>query len=154
MLVKNHEAIETIEDKMGFKFEDLELIGHTKMYSNFAIYKDCENIFIFKLNKNVVLNIICVDNIECDKPIFYPYTALIFGNKEYRYNYKYKIGIYKDHNEITFDLIKNGNEEKVFTANENLQLSDEEMIALKLSGYFLNEEELAKGWKTWTIEMK
>ena len=151
MLVKNHEAIKTIEDKMEFKFEDLELIGYTKMYSEFAIYKDYKNIFIFKLNKNVVLNIICVDNIECDKPIFYPYTALIFGNKEYRYNYKYKIGIYKDHNEITFDLIKNGNEEKVFTANENLQLSDEEMITLKLSGYFLNEEELIKGWKTWMI---
>ena len=154
MLVKNHEAIKTIEDKMEFKFEDLELIGYTKMYFEFAIYKDCKNIFIFKLNKNVVLNIICVDNIEYNKPIFYPYTALIFGNKEYRYNYKYKIGIYKDHNEITFDLIKNGNEEKVFTANENLQLSDEEMITLKLGGYFLNEEELAKGWKIWTIEIK
>ena len=32
MLVKNHEAIKIIEDKMGFKFEDLELIGYTKMY--------------------------------------------------------------------------------------------------------------------------
>ena len=147
MLVKNHEAIKTIEDKMGFKFEDLELIGYTKMYSEFAIYKDYKNIFIFKLNKNIVLNIICADNIEYNKPFFYPYTALIFGNKEYRYNYKYKIGIYKDHNEITFDLIKNGNEEKVFTANENLQLSDEEMITLKLGGYFLNEEEFIKRWK-------
>lgn len=144
MLVKNHEAIKTIEDKMGFKFKDLELIGYTKMYYEFAIYKDCKNIFIFKLNKNIVLNMICVDNIECDKPIFYPYLTLIFGNKEYHYNYKYKIGMYEDHDEITFDLIKNSNEEKVFTANENLQLSDEEIITLKLGGYFLNEEELVK----------
>ena len=52
------------------------------------------------------------------------------------------------------DLIKNGNKEKIFITNENLQLLDEEIITLKLSGYFLNEEELAKGWKTWTIEMK
>ena len=144
MLVKNHKAIETIENKMGFKFEDLELIGYTKMYSEFAIYKDCENIFIIKFNKNAILDIICVDNIEYDKPIFYPYTALIFGNKEYRYNYKYKISIHKDHNEIILDLIKNGNKEKVFITNENLQLSDEEIITLKLGGYFLNEEELAK----------
>ena len=81
MLVKNHEAIETIEDKMEFKFEDLELIGHTKMYSNFAIYKDCENIFIFKLNKNVVLDIICVDDIECDKPILYPYLCILLSKR-------------------------------------------------------------------------
>ena len=86
MLVKNHEAIETIEDEMEFKFEDLELIGNKKMYFNFDIYKDCENIFIFKLNKNVVLDIICVDNIECDKTILYTYLVLIFGNKEYSYN--------------------------------------------------------------------
>ena len=51
-------------------------------------------------------------------------------------------------------FIKNGNEEKVFTANENLQLSDEEIVTLKLGGYFLNEEKLAKGWKIWTIEIK
>ena len=46
---KNMNDRNEIEDKMGFKFKDLELIGHTKMYSNFAIYKDCENIFIFKI---------------------------------------------------------------------------------------------------------
>ena len=55
-----------------------------------------------------------------------------------------EISIHKDHNEIVLDLIKNGNKEKIFTTNENLQLLDEEIVTLKLGGYFLNEEELVK----------
>ena len=49
MLVKDNEIIDKIEEKMNFKFKDLELIGHFKnrrssdLYVN--LYKNSEKIF-------------------------------------------------------------------------------------------------------------
>ena len=48
MLVKENSVTKIIEDKMGFKFKDLILIGKIEdSYMNRIFYKDNNNTFIF-----------------------------------------------------------------------------------------------------------
>ena len=50
MLVKENSSTKIIEEKMGFKFKDLILIGKNEsIYTTRILYKDDNNIFIFFL---------------------------------------------------------------------------------------------------------
>ena len=55
MVVKENEITKLIEDKMGFKFEDLELVGKFNKYVNscfkIAFYKHKEDFFMFSIYK-------------------------------------------------------------------------------------------------------
>ena len=53
MIIKENEITKLIEDKMGFKFEDLELVGKFNKYVNscfkIAFYKYEEDFFMFSI---------------------------------------------------------------------------------------------------------
>ena len=55
MVIKENEITKLIEDKMGFKFEDLELVGKFNKYVNscfkIAFYKYKEDFFMFSIYK-------------------------------------------------------------------------------------------------------
>ena len=55
MIIKENEITKLIEDKMGFKFEDLELVGKINKYVNscfkIAFYKYKEDFFMFSIYK-------------------------------------------------------------------------------------------------------
>ena len=55
MIIKENEITKLIEDKMGFKFEDLELVGKFNKYVNscfkIAFYKYKEDFFMFSIYK-------------------------------------------------------------------------------------------------------
>ena len=61
MLVKDNEMIDKIEEKMNFKFKELDLIGHFKnrrsSNSYVNIYKNSEKIFIFDIKNDEIFSI-------------------------------------------------------------------------------------------------
>ena len=141
MLVKNNEMIDKIEEKMNFKFKDLELIGHFKnrrsSNSYVNIYKNSEKIFMFDI-KN--------DKISSIKKIGFfnnwgTYTIRTPGMNIYRYDFDEKIEIGKSEtsNTVYFKYLKNGYCKYYSESKEELKIKKEELVLLELTGEFLDE---------------
>ena len=69
MVVKENEITKLIEDKMGFKFEDLELVGKFNKYVNscfkIVFYKYEEDFFMFSIYKlKEITSIIKLESLE------------------------------------------------------------------------------------------
>ena len=141
MLVKNHEAIKTIEDKMEFKFEDLELIGHFKnrrssdSYVN--LYKNSEKIFIFDIKNDEIFSIKKIDFFNN----WGTYTIRTPNMNIYRYDFDEKIEIGKSEtsNTVYFKYLKNGYCKYCSEVKEKLKVKKEELVLLELTGEFLDE---------------
>ena len=142
MKIKKHIKSKVIEKEMDFEFDKLELIGYLEMCFDVLIYKYKQNIFLFEIDDNEILSITKVQN---DGKY---YGWLTVKGKDIPYRYFEKIRIYYD-----LDFFDDDDEEEDQTDSEQmLELDDEELTILKMTGYFMEEDELANlDWRNKTI---
>ena len=131
MKIKRYDKSNKIEEEMGFEFDKLELIGHINMYFDVLIYRHKQDTFLFEIDTNEILSIIKIQNNGKH------YGWLTVENKDLPYRYFKKIRIYYD-----LEFFDDGEEEDQITSKQKLELDDEELIILKMMGYFLEENEL------------
>ena len=131
MKIKKHKKSKAIEKEMDFKFDKLELIGYLEMCFDVLVYKYKQNIFLFEIDDNEILSITKVQN---DGKY---YGWLTVKGKDIPYRYFEKIRIYYD-----LDFFDDDEEEDQTDSEQRLELDDEELIILKMMGYFLEENEL------------
>ena len=131
MKIKRYDKSNKIEKEMGFEFDKLELIGYLEMCFDVLVYKYKQNIFLFEIDESEILSITKVQN---DGKY---YGWLTVKGKYIPYRYFEKIRIYYD-----LEFFDDGEEEDQITSKQKLELDDEELIILKMMGYFLEENEL------------
>lgn len=148
--------INEIEDKMGFKFKDLELIGHGSLYRywdtfyKILLYKYKDKFLIFKIyNENNIHSIATVTNIQ--KSNFHSFSSFKINNDVYDYEEEKEIFASKYNDRVEYDFFDKNYEQcydwKVIR-KDYLKITDEEMVMLKLTGEFLDEKKLR--WKHYT----
>ena len=146
MLIKENKIIKIIEDKMRFKFKDLNPIGYLTKYSNgyieikSALYKNKDSIFEFEFkvgNLKQIHSIAKIDSIDLRRGV--GKISFNFDNKRYYYTVS-DILLISDNK---YKFIENNTQNSTEFLNENkLMISNEEFVMLKLLDDFLNEEEL------------
>ena len=155
MLIKENLSTKRIEDKMNFKFKDLELIGYGSLHRYFnmfykiLLYKYEDKFLIFKtLNENNIHSITKVTNIQ--KRRSHIFSSFMIYNDMYNYDEEEEIYA-SEHNGmveyIFFDKYKQRHDWKMIR-KDYLKVSNEEMVMLKLTGEFLDEKKLR--WKHYT----
>ena len=141
MKIKNHIKSKAIEKEMDFKFDKLELIGYLEMCFDVLAYKYKQNIFLFEIDDNEILSITKVQN----NGKYYGWLTV--KGKDVPYRYFEKIRIYYD-----LDLFDDDEEEDQIKLEQRLELDDEELTIIKMTGYFMEEDELANlNWRNKTI---
>ena len=147
MLVKENSSTKVIEDKMGFKFKDLMLIGKVEsLYMTKIFYKDDKNTFIFFLyDPNEICIIKKIKNIQKE----YNETMLSIKINEKNYYYKTKEVLLIDENledelQYYYTFLRYGDEDKkeVFSLPEPIELEDEENVIMVLLGSFFDESKI------------
>ena len=137
MKIKKHKKSKAIEKEMDFEFNKLELIGYLEMCFDVLIYKYKQNIFLFEIDESEILSITKVQN---DGKY---YGWLTVKDKYISYRYFEKIRIYYD-----LDFFDDNEEEDQTKSEQKLELDDEELTIIKMTGYFIEEDELANfAWK-------
>ena len=146
MLVKENSSTKIIEDKMGFKFKDLMLIGKFEsLYMSKIFYKDDKNTFIFFLcDPNEICVIKKITNMQKE----YNETMLSIRINEKNYYYKTKEVLLIDDNfedelqyYYTF-LCYGNNENENFVLSEPLELENEEIVIIELLNSFFDESKI------------
>ena len=150
MLIKENSSAKIVEDKMGFKFKDLDLIGYLTKFSNgyieikIALYKNEDSIFEFEFkvdNLKQIHSIVKIDSIDLKRGV--GKISFIFNNKKYYCVTSDVLSISAYKNSYKYKLINNNTLNSIEFLNENkLMITDEEFVMLKLLDDFLNEEEL------------
>ena len=147
MLVKENSSTKVIEDKMGFKFKDLVLIGKVEsLYMTKIFYKDDKNTFIFFLyDPNEIFVIKKITNLQKE----YNETMLSIRIDEKNYYYKTKEVLLIDENledelQYYYTFLYYGDEDKkeVFSLPESIELEDEENVIMVLTDSFFDESKI------------
>ena len=147
MLVKENSSTKVIEDKMGFKFKDLMLIGKVEsLYMTKIFYKDDKNTFIFFLcDPNEICVIKKITNMQKE----YNETMLSIRINEKNYYYKTKEVLLIDDNfedelQYYYTFLCYGDEDKkeVFSLPESIELEDEENVIMVLTDSFFDESKI------------
>ena len=147
MLVKENSSTKVIEDKMGFKFKDLMLIGKVEsLYMTKIFYKDDKNTFIFFLcDPNEICVIKKITNMQKE----YNETMLSIKINEKNYYYKTKEVLLIDDNfedelQYYYTFLRYGDEDKkeVFSLPESIELEDEENVIMVLTDSFFDESKI------------
>ena len=147
MLVKENSSTKIIEDKMGFKFKDLILIGKIEdSYMNRIFYKDNNNMFMFFIRYSREICVIRkITNMQ--KEYNKSMMCLKINGKNYYY-YKTKEVLLIDDNfedelqyYYTF-LCYGNNENENFVLSEPLELENEEIVIIELLNSFFDESKI------------
>ena len=147
MLVKENSSTKVIEDKMGFKFKDLMLIGKVEsLYMTKIFYKDDKNTFIFFLcDPNEICVIKKITNMQKE----YNETMLSIRINEKNYYYKTKEVLLIDDNfedelQYYYTFLRYGDEDKkeIFSLPESIELEDEENVIMVLTDSFFDESKI------------
>ena len=147
MLVKENSSTKVIEDKMGFKFKDLMLIGKVEsLYMTKIFYKDDKNTFMFFLyDPNEICIIKKIKNIQKE----YNETMLSIKINEKNYYYKTKEVLLinessEDELQYYYTFLCYGDEDKkeVFSLPESIELEDEENVIMVLTDSFFDESKI------------
>ena len=149
MLVKENSVTKIIEDKMGFKFKDLILIGKIEdSYMNRIFYKDNNNMFMFFIRYSREICVIRkITNMqeEYDKSMM---SLKINGKNYYYYNTKEVLLIddnFEDELQYYYTFLCYGNNENEnFVLSEPLELENEEIVIIELLNSFFDENFLDK----------
>ena len=141
MKIKKHIKSKAIEKEMDFEFDKLELISYLEMCFDVLVYKYKQNIFLFEIDDNEILSITKVQN----NGKYYGWLTV--KDKYIPYRYFEKIRIYYD-----LDFFDDDEEEDQIKLEQKLELDDEELTIIKMTGYFIEENELANlNWRNKTI---
>ena len=147
MLIKENSSTKIIEDKMGFKFKDLILIGKVEsLYMTRIFYKDDKNTFMFFLcDPNEICVIKKITNLQKE----YNETMLSIRINEKNYYYKTKEVLLIDDNledelQYYYTFLCYGDEDKkeVFSLPESIELEDEENVIMVLTDSFFDESKI------------
>ena len=144
MVVKKNEITKLIEDKMGFKFEDLELVGKFNKYVNscfkIAFYEYEEDFFMFSIYKlKEITSIIKLGSLEMvNNKLCYNF---FYDGKYYSYNYKMKFEMYQLHKKNTY-VYRVDDSKYTFFSEKNVEIEKEEALILKLIDDFLDNNQL------------
>ena len=144
MVVKENEITELIEDKMGFKFEDLELVGKFDKYVNscskIVFYKYEEDFFMFSIYKlKEITSIIKLGSLEmANNKLCYNF---FYDGKYYTFNYKTKFEMYQLHEKNTY-VYRIDDNKYTFFSEKNVEIEKEEALILKLIDDFLDNNQL------------
>ena len=146
MLVKENSSTKVIEDKMGFKFKDLILIGKIEdSYMNKIFYKNNNNTFIFFIRYSREICVIKkITNLRKE------YNEIMLSIKINEKNYYYKTKEVLLINESSEDELQYyytlcyGNEDKkeIFSLPESIELEDEENVIMVLTDSFFDESKI------------
>ena len=137
MKIKKHIKSKAIEKEMGFEFDKLELIGYIEMCFDVLIYRYKRDTFLFEIDDNEILSITKVQN----NGKYYGWLTV--KGKYIPYRYFEKIRIYYD-----LDCFDDDEEEDQIKLEQRLELDDEELTIIKMTGYFMEEDELANlNWR-------
>ena len=147
MLVKENSSTKIIEDKMGFKFKDLILIGKVEsLFMTKMFYKDDKNTFMFFLyDPNEIFVINKITNMQKE----YNETMLSIKINEKNYYYKTKEALLIDENledelQYYYTFLRYGDEDKkeVFSLLEPIEITDEEAVAINLLDSFFDDSKI------------
>ena len=147
MLVKENSSTKVIEDKMGFKFKDLILIGKVEsLYMTRIFYKDDKNTFMFFLyDPNEIFVINKITNMQKK----YNETMLSIKINEKNYYYKTKEALLIDENledelQYYYTFLCYGDEDKkeVFSLPEPIEITDEEAVTINLLNSFFDDSKI------------
>ena len=142
MKIKKHIKSKAIEKEIGFEFDKLELIGYIEMCFDVLIYRYKRDTFLFEIDDNEILSITKVQNDGKH------YGWLTVKDKYIPYRYFEKIRIYYD-----LEFFDDAEEEDQIKLEQKLELDDEELTIIKMTGYFIEEDELANlNWRNETIQ--
>ena len=147
MLVKENSVTKIIEDKMGFKFKDLILIGKIEdSYMNRIFYKDNNNMFMFFIRYSREICVIRkITNMqeEYDKSMM---NLKINGKNYYYYKTKEVLLIddnFEDELQYYYTFLCYGNNENEnFVLSEPLELENEEIVIIELLNSFFDESKI------------
>ena len=141
MKIKKHIKSKAIEKEMDFEFDKLELIGYLEMCFDVLIYRYKRDTFLFEIDDNEILSITKVQN----NGKYYGWLTV--KGKYIPYRYFEKIRIYYD-----LEFFDDDEEEDQIKLEQKLELDDEELTIIKMTGYFMEEDELANlNWRNKTI---
>ena len=141
MKIKKHIKSKAIEKEMGFEFDKLELIGYIEMCFDILIYRYKRDTFLFEIDDNEILSITKVQN----NGKYYGWLTV--KGKDIPYRYFKKIRTYYD-----LDFFDDNEEEDQTESEQRLELDNEELTIIKMTGYFMEENELENFvWKNKTI---
>ena len=148
MLVKENSVTKIIEDKMGFKFKDLILIGKIEdSYMNKIFYKDNNNTFIFFIRYSREICVIRkITNMqeEYDKSMM----CLEINGKNYYYRTKKVLlidEVSENKLEYSYNFLCHENDtNENFVLSEPLELENEEIVIIELLNSFFDESFLDK----------
>ena len=150
MLVSGEKIRKKIEDKFDFKFKNLQTIGYfnRNKFSNGKIF----DTIICKNRENIFMIEICDAKIETVKKIQYISSentinafTFFFNREKIYYKYKERIVLAYDVDKEESTKVKyiyGYKGEILYVGNEELKLTDEEMVTLKLCNYFIDEKKL------------
>ena len=153
MLVSGEKIRKKIEDKFDFKFKDLQIIGYfnRNKFSNGKIF----DTIICKNRENIFMIEICDAKIETVKKIQYISSentinafTFFFNGEKFYYKYKERIVLAYDVDEeegrggTKVNYINGSEIEILYVGEEELRLTDEERVILKLDDYFIDEKKL------------
>ena len=146
MLVKENSVTKIIEDKMGFKFKDLILIGKIEdSYMNRIFYKDNNNMFIFFIRYSREICVIRkITNIqeEYDKSMM----SLKINGKNYYYRTKKVLlidEVFENKLEYSYNFLCHENDtNENFVLSEPLELENEEIVIIELLNSFFDESKI------------
>ena len=153
MLVSGEKIRKKIEDKFDFKFKNLQIIGYLNRnkYSNGKIF----DTIICKDKKHIFMIEICDAKIETVKKIQYISSentinafTFFFNREKFYYKYRERIALTYDVDEeeggggTKVKYIDGYKGETIYVGEEELRLTDEEMVTLKLCNYFIDEKKL------------
>ena len=151
MLVVRGKIRKKIEDKFDFKFKSLKIIGYfnknkdsyNKIFDT-IICKDRENIYMIEMHNAKIeiikkLQYISIDNTTNAFTFF-------FNGEKFYYKYRERIALTYDVDEeeggTKVKYIDGYKGETIYVGEEELRLTDEEMVTLKLCNYFVDEKKL------------
>ena len=147
MLVKENSVTKIIEDKMGFKFKDLILIGKIEdSYMNRIFYKDNNNMFMFFIRYSREICVIRkITNMqeEYDKSMM---SLKINGKNYYYYKTKEVLLIddnFEDELQYYYTFLRHdNNKNENFVLSEPLELENEEIVIIELLNSFFDESKI------------
>ena len=148
MLVKENSFTKIIEDKMGFKFKDLILIGKIEdSYMNRIFYKDNNNMFIFFIRYSREICVIRkITNMQ--KEYNKSMMCLEINGKNYYYRTKKVLlidEVFENKLEYSYNFLCHENDtNENFVLSEPLELENEEIVIIELLNSFFDESFLDK----------
>lgn len=129
-MLNYEQTIKMIENDLNFKFDEIKLVAYVpELYDVLVYKKDKNTLILMKISKNneiILITSVTIDEFRKDS------IDCIYKNQDRR-----KVNLYGNTVEIYTEIaIKKDLIEK------KLELPIEEAILLKMTGYFVNKEEI------------